>query len=250
MTRIWTPAELAQLTTDRGFRQRGGEITRLEALTDGAFALALTFLVIVQQQVPQSFDELIAAFRQAPAFAASFAILILFWSSHVRWSRRYGMADGAAVALTGVMIFLVLIFVFPLKIVLSAFISQITGGLMPAVARLQTLEQLREIFIAYGIGFTLLSLSLFGLYQLASARSAELGLDALERFDTQTDAISHGISIAIGLFATSLALLLPADSSPLSGYSYFMIAIERPLYRRYRARRRLGIANPGSNGAP
>ncbi len=238
MTRVWTPAALAALTVDRGFRLRGGELTRLESLTDGAFALALTFLVIASNEVPNSFDALLAAFKQVPAFAASFGILLLFWVPHVRWSRRYGMDDGPAIALTALTIFVVLVFVFPLKVVLSAFLSQISSGALPSLARLQSMDQLSAIFIAYGCGFTLLSFSLFGLYRLALRRADALGLNALERFDTQADAGSHFISVLIGLFATGIAVVLPPQLSPLAGYSYFAIAIERPLYWRRMRRRR------------
>jgi hypothetical protein len=42
---LWTPEVRKRMRTRDGFRLRGDGITRLESLTEGAFALALTYLV-------------------------------------------------------------------------------------------------------------------------------------------------------------------------------------------------------------
>jgi uncharacterized membrane protein len=74
-----------------GFRQRGEEMTRLETFTDAAFAFAVTLLVVGGgDAIPTNFDELILAMKQVPAFAASFANIMLFWYAHHVWSRRPG----------------------------------------------------------------------------------------------------------------------------------------------------------------
>jgi hypothetical protein len=247
MAITWTDGQLAGLKVDDGFRLRGGEITRLESLTDGAFALALTFLVIVQQEVPTSFAEMLEAFRQVPAFAASFGVLILFWSSHVRWSRRYGLEDARAVALSCVMVFTVLVFVYPLKIVFGAFLASITGGWLPTRMKFTSFEELRELFIAYSVGFVALELCLWGLYADALRRSGALRLNRLERFDTRASARNHLISLAIASGALLLALLLPPRWSPLSGYAFGVLMVTSPLYwRGVQARRRRLPAEGGA----
>lgn len=235
---MWTPERLAALPTDQGFRLRGTQVTRIEALTDGAFALALTFLVIVQQDIPKNFDDLMEAFRQTPVFAASFAILILFWAAHVRWSRRYGLEDGAALVLSALLVFTMLVFVYPLKIVFGAFFSSVSGGWVPGATRFESMAQLQTLFIIYGTGFMLMQLTLYGLYADARRRAGPLLLDALERFDTDVDARSHLLSLAIGGLATALAILLPERYSALSGYSYALFAVAKPLYWKRAQRRR------------
>lgn len=237
----WTDEQLAQLRVDDGFRLRGGEITRLESLTDGAFALALTFLVIVQQEVPSSFADMLEAFRQVPAFAASFAALILFWSAHVRWSRRYGLEDARAVALSSVMVFTVLVFIFPLKIVFGAFLASITGGWLPTRVTFTSFAELRELFITFSIGFMALELCIWGLYADSLRRSSTLRLNEIERFDTRASADNHLISLAVATGALGLALLLPPNWSPLSGYAFGILMLTNPLHRRYLRRRRLAL---------
>jgi hypothetical protein len=75
-----------------GFKQRGEEMTRLETFTDAAFAFAVTLLVVGGgDSVPTNFADLVFAMKQVPAFAASFANIMLFWYAHHVWSR--GEAD-------------------------------------------------------------------------------------------------------------------------------------------------------------
>ena len=73
---------------------RGETTTRVEAFVDGAFAFALTLLAISGDHIPTSIDELIVALKGLPAYAASFALVVKVWSSHVQWSRTFGLDDG------------------------------------------------------------------------------------------------------------------------------------------------------------
>jgi Golgi nucleoside diphosphatase len=61
---------------DKDFRWRGGEISRLDGLSDAVFAFAVTLLV-VSLEVPETFDELLRVLRGFFAFAVCFGIL--FW---------------------------------------------------------------------------------------------------------------------------------------------------------------------------
>ena len=91
-------------------------MTRLETFTDAAFAFAVTLLVVGGgDSVPANFTEMVLALKQVPAFAASFANIMLFWYAHHVWSRRFGLDDTASIFLSLVLIFVVLIYVYPLK---------------------------------------------------------------------------------------------------------------------------------------
>ena len=129
---FWTDAELAKLPVKGGFRLRGLAMTRLETFADAAFAFAVTMLVISIDSIPGNFPELVEALKGIPAFAASFASIMLVWAGHNRWSRRYGLEDGPATLFTLCLIFIMLVFLYPLKLVFSALFAWLSGGWMPS----------------------------------------------------------------------------------------------------------------------
>ena len=87
-----------------GFRERGQQVTRVEAFVDAAFAFAVTLLVISFDGLPKSAHELVAAYKGIPAFAASFLLLATFWRAHERWSRWYGLDDSRSTALSLILV--------------------------------------------------------------------------------------------------------------------------------------------------
>ncbi|MGB5510903.1 MAG: TMEM175 family protein, partial [Woeseiaceae bacterium] len=91
--KVWTEKELEGLTVEDQFRLRGLEVTRLDTFVDAAFAFVLTLLVISFDAIPSNYPEMLAAVRRIPGFAASFAILMMFWLQHRLWSRRYGLEN-------------------------------------------------------------------------------------------------------------------------------------------------------------
>ena len=110
-------AALDELPQAGGFRLRGTEMTRIETFTDAAFAFAVTLLVVSIDSIPASYVELVGALQGLPAFAVSFAFLFMFWYAHHDWSRRYGLDDFATVLLSALLVFLVMVFVYPLKMI-------------------------------------------------------------------------------------------------------------------------------------
>src|SRR4026209_1695612 len=91
------PVELDSLPRLGGFRLRGLEMTRLESFVDAAFAFAVTMLVIAGQQVPDDIPTMLKAFKNVPAFAASIAVLAIFWRGHWLWSRCFGLEDRSSI---------------------------------------------------------------------------------------------------------------------------------------------------------
>jgi uncharacterized membrane protein len=246
-TALWTEEQLAALKVRDGFRLRGAELNRLESLTDAAFALALTFLVISTQQVPQSYDELMRAFKQVPAFAASFLVLMTFWHAHVRWSRRYGLEDRASVWLTSLMVLTILVFVYPLKILFATWFAALSGGWLPEQISIDTMLQLRGLFVAYGIGFLVLSVSRHGLYAHAMRCAEALRLNELERFDTVTQLQIGYVLIGVGLLATLWPLVSSDALAQMSGWSYCILPVALSLLSRRRNARRRNLLEPGAS---
>lgn len=111
---------------ENGFRWRGREVSRLEALSDAVFGFAITLLV-VSLEVPQTATELFNVMRGFVAFAACFALLFLVWWHQYRFFRRYGLNDGVTTVLNAVLLFVVLFFVYPLKFVFGFVIAMAMG---------------------------------------------------------------------------------------------------------------------------
>ncbi len=53
----------------------------------------MTMLVISLGSIPRDSAERVTALKGVPAFAAGFALVMLFCAGHRTWSRRYGLED-------------------------------------------------------------------------------------------------------------------------------------------------------------
>jgi len=84
--------DLHPLKGEREFQWRGGDPTRVEALSDMVFAFALTLLV-VSSAPPQSFAELTQQLWGFPGFTVAFAMLLSLWHAHYIFFRRYALED-------------------------------------------------------------------------------------------------------------------------------------------------------------
>ncbi len=235
MTR-WTEEQLQSLPCVNGFRLRGLDMTRLEAFTDAAFAFATTLLVISLSGIPHSVDELVAALKDIPAFLASFAAIAFFWYTHRQWSRRFGLEDGITILISLGLVFVMLVFVYPLKMVSSALFSWISGGWLPTSFVLENVADLPMLFVIYGLGFGALT-GLIGLLNLRAVRRADhLALNELERLQAREEVVSFGVLSATGLVSCLWAGLLPAQWGVWAGFWYSTLPISMPLvavsYRR------------------
>ena len=232
---------------DDGFRRRGDRVTRLEAFVDASFAFSLTLLVIFFNQLPDSVDELRDALRRVPTFIFCFVMLAMFWTAHNRWSRRFGLEDATSTVLSLALVLVVLIYVYPLRMVISSFLALITGGWLhnelnfgPATRMLD----LQTAFMIYSIGFGLLAGIMWWLNAHALRQAQTLELDEEERFQTRSDLGSHAIlvgSAAISLAISALVLLLGLDGWLWGGlpmWVYATLGAVMPLYWTRREKRR------------
>jgi uncharacterized membrane protein len=211
-------------------RQR--QTTRLETFVDAAFAFALTMLVVSVDTVPQSFDELVEAIKRVPAFGASFLITVMFWLGHYRWSRRYGVEDTGSVALSLLLVFLVLVFLYPLRLMASGALNTMSGGWLPSEFRVTTHAQLRFVFVLYGTAFMLMSGVLLALYLRIRRMTLEPALSAEDRAIADVEVQAWGILATMGAVSTILSLVLPGRVLPVAVWIYAALAVIMPLMSR------------------
>lgn len=209
---------------------RGHGATRLEALVDASFAFAVTLLVISAERIPDSVQSLLLALKQVPAFAAGFALLALFWYAHVRWSRSYRIDSIAATLLSLLLVFLVLVYVYPLRLLLGTFFAWISGGWFPMpLTDVVGAEQISFVFVFYGVAFASMSACVGGLYLLAWRGRGRLQLATGEAAEAAGEVAAYAYFGVVGMASAVLAALLPADAAPwqvaLPGCLYFLLAL-------------------------
>ncbi len=208
---------------------RGRQTTRLETFVDAAFAFALTMLVVSVDSVPQSFDELVDAIKRVPAFAASFLITVMFWLGHYRWSRRYGIEDTGSVVLSLMLVFLVLVFLYPLRLMMSGALQSMSGGFLPGEIEITRIVHLQFLFVLYGVAFMLMSGVLLLLYARVRRMRLEPALSAEDRAVAGVEVQAWGILAAMGATSALLALVLPPKQIGFAVWIYASLAIVMPV---------------------
>ena len=211
---------------------RGQQPTRLETFVDAAFAFALTMLVISVDQVPETFDQLLEALKRVPGFAASFAILLMFWHGHYRWSRRYGIEDTGSVVLSLMLVFLVLVFLYPLRLMMSGALQSMSGGYLPGEIEITRIAHLQFLFVLYGVAFMLMSGVLLLLYARVRRMPLEPALSAEDRAVAGVEVQAWSILAAMGATSALLALVLPPKQIGFAVWLYASLAFVMPLMSR------------------
>lgn len=224
-----------------GFLERGAQVTRVEAFVDAAFAFALTLLVISVERVPATIAELLEALKGVPAFALSFLQLAMFWVAHARWSRRYGMDDRATTFLSLLLVFLALVYIYPLKLLFGTFFAWVSGGWLPMpLASIDGYRDIRMMFVVYGIAFATLSACIGALYLRALKQADALGLDRMERAKTAADVAFWRLAGTVSLLSALCAAVMPDDPprwlAGAPGLVYFLMNLSWPVTRRAQAR--------------
>ncbi len=224
----WTPEKLATLRVRDGVRLRGEEMTRLEMFSDAAFAFAMTMQVIASERVPGNLEELFDTLKRAPAFAASFTLIMLLWSGHRRWSRRFGLEDGGSVVLSLALVFSILVYIDPLRLMASVLLNWLSGGYLPSLLEIEVATDLTQLFALFGFGYFLLA----GLLALLNGRALRLrdrlALDEVELEATRFDQWTWTIGAMTGLASALLATFGPRPLDLLAGFVYWLLPISMP----------------------
>jgi uncharacterized membrane protein len=227
-----------------GFRLRGLGVTRVEALSDVVFGFALT-LVGVSLSVPRTFDQLLEALREFPAFALCFGVLILLWHDHYRFFRRYGLEDGRTIFLNSLLLSVVILYVYPLKFLLSLLVTiwTTTGDPMARLADgklvlMISWDQSKWITFIFGVGYAAVYALLALLYTHAYQLREELRLNSLETFETRERITRYLLLSGIGLAAAASSLALGGHGGSLAGWIFLLIPVVRIVHRLVSRRER------------
>jgi uncharacterized membrane protein len=194
-----------------------GPVTaRLDAFTDAAFAFAVTLLVIGGSEAAYTYEGLAAAVADVPTFAIGFAIIAMFWIAHVRWRSYRGEGDWLSILLSLLLIFLVLIYIQPLRAMARSLSGFLGGAGTPFVG------DIGDLFVIYGAGFVAMSLATAGLFAEALRGS---NLDREYKAVARGELIVWLILAATGLVSVGLASFEATEKVAPAVYATLAVSI-------------------------
>jgi len=214
-----TPRITPHPDRDGAFRWRGDGVSRIEGLSDAVFGFAITLLV-VSLGVPRTYADLLRMIAGFPAFAATFALLVMVWLAQYKFFRRYGLEDARTVRLNVVLLCFVVFFVYPLKFLFSTFIGLWLGPLGYWLRIPPLMVQAREAqaalrwdqWPAVMAVFAAAYMAMFAVFALlhrhALRMADRLELDELERLETRFAVAEHWANVGVAAVSLVVTLLI------------------------------------------
>lgn len=218
---------------DPNFRYRGLNQTRIETFSDAVFAVAFT-LVVLSSAVPETFSELRKSIHDIIPSFICIVLIVVIWYQHYVFYLRYGLQNTKTVTINTFLLFLLLIYVYPLKF-LARFLVELYGGLifgrpdnfMNNFGGEMNSENMTLLMTAYGAGATLIFMAMTWLYREAYKKREELELNEYETFSTKVSLWQNLLMSTIPFLSTIVAFLHPF------GYGALNFAIAGFIYMLY-----------------
>ncbi len=206
---------------DKQFRLRGTDVSRVEAFSDAVFGFAVT-LVVVSLQVPSTFNQLQQTIVHGfISFAICFAVLINVWYTHYKFFRCYGLNDAFTIFLNMVLLFVILLYIYPLKFLFTL----LTDLIFVSSENSQIIQnqQWPMLMVLYGSGFIAVYTVFLLLYIHAYKKRRELELNEAEVNITRTNLLFTLLMISVGLTSVLIATVSGVAHASLSGWIYLAL---------------------------
>ncbi|MEO9803705.1 MAG: TMEM175 family protein [Reichenbachiella sp.] len=216
------------------FRFRGVDNTRVEALSDGVFAIA-TALLVISSSIPETYAELLHFLKDLVPFATCMALLMLIWYQHYVFFIRYGFKDAKIVAVNTLLLFLILFYIYPLKFLMQLLYDMFGGIFTNNQAVLNHLftdvihmEDTPELMIIYGFGAACIFFTLALMYYIAYRRTIVLEMTEVEKFMTRSSMHANLLMGSIPMLSCLFCLILPLQPNvlfTLGGFTYWLYPV-------------------------
>ncbi len=206
-------------TPDGRLIPRDRPVSRLEAFSDGVFAISATLLV-VSLDVPRTYADLVANVRGLLAFGISFVMLLLIWFAHNAYFRNFGLQDRTIALLNSALLFVVLFYVYPLKFLAVALVNVYSGQEAEAVAMVSGMDEWVGLMTIYGVGFLAVFALLGLMYRHAYRCAVPSGLSPREMLEARLSMRTCWIHVLVALVSITLAQLEVGMFIGLPGWIY------------------------------
>lgn len=220
-----------QLDHDPHFRWRGGEVTRIENLSDIVFAIALGMLVSASE-VPQNWSQLNAHLVNIIPVALGFILMLAVWNAHFTFFRRYGVGDKWIIAVNAALLLVILYIAYPLRFMFDSLFAYVQGALGGDWSRMGELgltgetasKNAAKLTAYFTIGYSVLFSLVLAMYSHAMKRASVLNLNSSERVITRRSIWLFRVEVLLGVSATIGALF-----TPIGPFSAFILTLNWPL---------------------
>ena len=212
---------------------RGHSMTRIETFVDAAFAFALTLLVISIDEIPRSPAQLVETAKDIPAFLISALLIGQLWLIHVDWNRIFGLQDRFTVVLSLAIVMLVLIYVYPLKLMMQSGIFYFSGGSFGANIMVDdgqwTDADVSSMFVFASSGVFCLALIIIALYLNGIRHRASLRLNECEvRLSWRRITLAAVVGLT-ALLLGYLGVTVTGPALPFVGLGYLTLMFTLPI---------------------
>ncbi len=236
-------------SSDGSFRHRGVDNTRVEALSDGVFAIA-TALLVVSSSIPETFSELMQFIQDFLPFAVCIVLLMLIWYQHYLFFIRYGFKDPKIVSVNTLLLLLILFYIYPLKFLFTVLYDMFSALMFNNQAKLNylfteviQLQDAPTLMVIYAIGASSIFLTLAWMYRIAYQRRSQLKLTTIEVFDTrhsmQYNVVMSLIPILSGII--SQLPIQPDLAFSISGWVYMLYPAVMIPYSNHKKKQRKNL---------
>lgn len=216
---------------------RGDSMTRIETFVDAAFAFSFTMLVISIDEIPLSPAELFELSKDIPAFILSALIIGAIWLSHSNWSRVFGLQDRVTVNLSLALVVLVLIFVYPIKLISQATVQYFALAVLDIESMNTGLfdnpgwanNEVADLFVYVALFLIALAGIVIAFSQNALRYQSSLHLNEVEKRYCYEMTITWLVVIATAMLSLIAANVYEAERIARAGLVYLTLFVSIPV---------------------
>jgi hypothetical protein len=208
------------------------------------FALAIAQLILSSTS-PSNYAALVDSLTLILPFGITITLIFRLWLQHVRFFYYYNLTDSLVYKANIVLLFLILIYVYPLKFLFTVFFQIMYTLIFEAgnnypwiVTNVLSGTDGSGLMVFFGIG----GASIYGIYALlyrhVLKNKAELALTTAEVHITKTDLLFNICRIAVSLLSAAIAYFRIGGnwSFPVAGSCYLILIVILAIVKKKRAK--------------